>query len=724
MAYHWSIHQLTEYLVAVSSPAEPDGAVQVALERALEALEAELGAVVVAGRVIGHAGFGSMDIPAAFVVPGDDDSIEVPGVGETHLTVGRLDTPDGRTGTADAVLVVGRAEEPYSAEERQMLQGMALVLGLRLHSLARLAGERQRHRLVENLLQIQRGISARRPLDEVLDAVTSGASALLGGGSVALLLTEPVSRDELLKVSHETLPETDPVLLEVARRVLVEGEGGIESPSAPGGTVLVERVVVAGETVGCLAARAPQTSNPGHDPGELLTAFAQQVNLALTDARMLDAVREAHRDPITALPNRALFLQYLDTERDAAIASGDPLTVLFIDLDRFKAVNDTLGHRAGDHLLAEVAHRILHCTSDWDLAARLGGDEFAVMLRGGDQQVGRVVAERIITSLTRTFTIEGRDVLIGASVGVASLTDAAQSGATLLSDADVAMYCAKRSGRGQWVAFEPRMHEDVANQLGLRTDLRTAVEAGQLWLAYQPLVSLATGAVEGVEALLRWNHPVRGAVPPDEFIPLAEESDTIDSLGRFVVEQGLPMLGRWRQELPGLHLALNITGRQVMDPKLPEVLGEELRRLGLPGDAVTLEITESVLMHDPELARQRLGCLKELGIRLAIDDFGTGYSSLSYLRQFPVDQVKIDRSFIRGLRPGAVEEVALVRSIVELCRTLRLQTVAEGIEEREQLDVLTELGCDLGQGYLFSRPVTAEQDPHRAGLDVVQGSVA
>lgn len=401
MAYHWSIHQLTEYLIAVSGPAESAGAVQVALERALEALEAEFGVVVAAGHVIGHAGFGSMGIPQEFLGPGDGDPIEIRGVGQTYLTVGRLDTPDGRTGTADAVLVVGRVEEPYTAEERQMLQGMALVLGLRLHSLARLAGERQRHRLVENLLQIQRAISARRPLEEVLDAVTSGAAGLLGGSPVALLLTEPATMGELLHVSDAALPEADPVLLEVARRVLAEGDDGNLDVTAQGERlVLAERVVVAGEPVGCLAARAPQASISGHDPGELLTAFAQQVNLALTDARMLDAVREAHRDPITSLPNRALFLQHLDTERDAALASGSPLTVLFIDLDRFKAVNDTLGHRAGDQLLAEVAHRILNCTSDRDVAARLGGDEFAVMVRGGDAQVGRVVAERIIASLT------------------------------------------------------------------------------------------------------------------------------------------------------------------------------------------------------------------------------------------------------------------------------------------------------------------------------------
>jgi diguanylate cyclase (GGDEF)-like protein len=714
MSYHWSIHQLTEYFVAVSNPAHPHGAVSVALERATEALEAELGAVTLAGEVEGAIGFGGLSTPGAFLAEPDGGVVQVPGIGEVHLAVGSLDTPDGRSGLVGARLIVGRLDEGYSAEERQMLQGMALVLGLRLQSLATLAAEQQRHRLVEHLLQIQRAVSARRPLDEVLDAVTAGASSLLGDAPVGLLLTDVHDANQLRLVSTHRLPHLEEALADVARQLLTPDRGGTLPESSPTGVqsrVLGERVVVAGEVVGCLVARTTGSQVGGHDPAELLSAFAQQVNLALTDARTLDEVHQAHRDPVTALPNRALFLQRLEDQRAAASQAGSPLAVLFIDLDRFKAVNDTLGHRAGDQLLAEVAQRILTCVSDEDVAARLGGDEFAVLLRGVGSSIGGNVAERIITALTKTFTIEGRDVLIGASVGVAELADH-QDASTLLSDADVAMYCAKRSGRGRWILFEPRMHHEVADQLSLRTDLQHAEAAGQLWVAYQPIVALATGQVEGVEALIRWDHPARGQIPPSDFIPLAEESDTIAGLGAFVIREAFADLARWRKQVPNLHLAVNVSGRQLVDGHLPGLVAEALDRAGLPGEAVTLEVTESVLMADPERARDRLASLKALGVRLALDDFGTGYSSLSYLRQFPVDQVKIDRSFVQGLHPNAHSEIALLRGILYLCHALDLQVVAEGIENAEALAVLAELGCALGQGYHFARPQPAQAQPH------------
>jgi len=716
MSYHWSIHQLTEYFVAVSSPPLADGAVTVALEQVTEALEAEVGVVTVKGEVAGSVGFGAASVPEGFLGALDGGVVELGGLGEVHLAVGLLDTPDGRTGMADGRLVVGRIGEAYSAEERQMLQGMALVLGLRLQSLVTLATEQQRHRLVENLLQIQRAVSARRPLEEVLDAVTSGASALLGDAPVGLWLADAAGdMTNLRLVSTENLSEVDEALADVARQTLAEGGNGRARESSPAGhpSVVGERVLVAGEVVGCLVARTSSRRIGDHDPAELLSAFAQQVDLALTDAKTLAEVRQAHRDPVTSLPNRALFLQRLDQERESAVATGTALTVLFVDLDRFKAVNDTLGHRAGDDLLAEVARRILMCIGAEDVAARLGGDEFAVLLHSAPQAVGGKVAERIIHALARTFTVADREVLIGASVGVAELASAEQSASSLLSDADVAMYCAKRSGRGRWVAFESQMHDDVSDQLSLRTDLQLAEAAGQLSVVYQPIVAIATGAVEGLEALVRWNHPTRGQVPPSVFIPIAEESDIILTLGAFVLRQALRDLARWRREQPHLHMAVNISGRQVVDPQLPVLLADYLDDEGLPGEAVTLEVTESMLMGDPDRARECLASLKRLGARLSIDDFGTGYSSLSYLRQFPVDQVKIDRSFLQGLGSGAASDIALVQGILDLCRSLDLQVVAEGIEDEASLDVLTALGCPLGQGYYFARPMPASDEPHR-----------
>jgi diguanylate cyclase (GGDEF)-like protein len=710
MSYHWSIHQLTEYLTGVSRPQDSSAAIQVALERATEALEAELGVVVIGDEITGKVGFGRHRVPAAFLTASDDDLLPVPGLGDAHIVSGNLDTA-GRTGTSHARLVIGRMDEGYTAEEQQMLQGMALVLGLVLHNLATLEAERQRHRLVETLLRIQRAISARRPLPEVLDAITAGASALLGGCPVALLLTDAQATGVPRPASHCDFPELDRATLDAVRRVLNPAAAVPRPRTSPDQAMLAERVMVGDEAAGCLVARPRDEQVQGRDPGELLTAFAQQVNLALTDAKTLDAVREAHHDSITALPNRGLFLERLDQQRLAAAAQGYDLTVLFIDLDRFKAVNDALGHQAGDELLAEVAQRILASIRPDDTAARLGGDEFAVLLHRAGADRGSAVAGRIIDALTRTFVISGREVLIGASVGIAAMTGGHDSASALLSDADVAMYCAKRSGRGRSVVFEPYMHEDVANRLSLRTDLQNARANGELWLAYQPILAIETLTVDGVEALMRWTHPVRGSVPPGDFIPIAEESDAILALGAWAIEAGVSQAARWRLDSPSLQLSLNVSARQVIDPALPRVLEATLGRHDVPAEAVVLEITESVLMNDADLARARLRALKDLGVRLAIDDFGTGYSSLSYLRQFPVDQVKVDRSFVARLTAGADDDIAVVRTILELCRSLRLQTVAEGIEEPEQLRILGELGCDLGQGYYFAHPMPPESRP-------------
>jgi diguanylate cyclase (GGDEF)-like protein len=710
MPYHWSTHQLTEYLVSVSGPQDPRAAMAVALERAVEALDAEVGAIVVDGAALVDVGFGTRGVPAAFLAAatGTDESVRIEGAGLLHLARGSLGKAGKGRVTRPEVLVAGRLGEPCTAEEFQMLQGMALVLGLAVHNLESLQAERSRHRLVETLLAIQRAISARRPLKELLDAVTEGASSLLGGCPVALLLADPVTPGELLPASSFDFPDLDAATLDVAAAVM-------SGPRPPGaarpqahGCVIAEPVEVDGQTAGCLVARIDAQGQQLTDHPELLEAFAQQVSLALTDARTLDAVREAYHDSITGLPNRALFLERAERGRQEALRHGDDLCVMFIDLDRFKAVNDTLGHKAGDDLLAEVARRIGSCVRPNDLAARLGGDEFAVLLDRTGLDVGQRVARRVIDALTTAFVVGGREVSIGASVGIASLT-AHQGAADLLSDADVAMYRAKRSGGGRSVVFERYMHDDVAHHLTLRTDLQHAQAAGQLWLAYQPILRIAGGEVTGVEALMRWTHPERGSIPPQEFIPVAEESHTIISIGAWAIRQGLTEFSSWPARPTGLGLSLNVSARQIVDPQLPTVIASALRLSGFPPEGLTLEITESVLMDDPDLARTRLEALKELGVRLAIDDFGTGYSSLAYLRRFPVDQLKIDRSFITPLTPDAPDDIAVVRSVVSLCRSLRLETLAEGIERPEQLAILRELGCDLGQGYLFAEPLAAPQ---------------
>ena len=719
MTYHWSTHQFAEYLVSVSRPGDPAGAMQVAIECAIEALEAEVGAVIVDGEVLASVGFGARGVPPDFLATasGEAESVELARSGRLHLAWSSLDKVTGRFNRMGNRLVAGRLGEGYTAEEIQMLQAMGLVLGLVLHNLSILEAERMRHRLVESLLAIQRSISARRPLKELLDGVTEGASALLGGCPVVLLLADPLTPGALMPVSDFDFPELDAPTLTAVAEVMAGRRGRTGQFPGPGLTlagpeqVIAEPVVVNTEVAGCLAARVRPRAGGGQDHGELLEAFAQQVSLALTDAQTLDAVREAHHDPVTGLPNRALFLQQLERERRLGLGRRHDVTVLFIDLDRFKAVNDTLGHPAGDELLAQVGRRITACIRPDDVVARLGGDEFAVLLGAADVAVAKSLAARIIEALGGAFMIGGREVSIGASVGIAPLTVTHQDAGALLSDADVAMYCAKRAGRGRSAVFEPKMLDDVANGLSLRTDLQHAEESGQLCLAYQPIVRIDTGYRHGVEALLRWNHPARGQLSPADFIPLAEETEAIVGIGAWVIRESLAEVARWRADSPELGLSINVSARQIADPRLPAVITAALEQSGFPAEALTVEITESMLMEDPVLARSRLADLKDVGLRLAIDDFGTGYSSLAYMRQFPVDDVKIDQSFIRGLKPDAPDDIAVVRSVLSLCNSLRLRTVAEGIERPEQWAILADLGCQFGQGYLFARPMPAQQWP-------------
>ncbi len=700
----WETHQLTEYLVHVSGRPDRLGAMRAALTQALEALDAEVGAITRNGEVITALGFGKDALPEEFMaaINRGSDTVRLNGQEFALLQAGLAK----RRAPQVPVLIAARQSDPFTAPEKHMVQAMALVLGLVLDNLRTLENERAKIRLVQTLLALQRSISLRRPLQELLDAATSDAAGLLGNRPTALLLIDSGAPGTLMPASSCGFTgELD----ETTRAAVAEASSGVNHVALfdEGEWVFAEPVMIEDTVAGCLVTRMPEPAEEVSDPGELLTAFAQQVSLALADARTVDAVREAHHDSVTGLPNRSLFLQHLETARAEALAQNHALTVLFIDLDRFKAVNDALGHQCGDELLAAVARRIGDCIRRSDVAARLGGDEFSVLLVKADPKAAARVAERIIAALAEPFTIDGREVTIGASVGIAALAGHVEP-AALLSDADVAMYFAKRCGGGRAAVFEQRMVDDVAGQLAMRADLRHAIELNELWLAYQPIVDIRTGKACRVEGLMRWTHPERGLVGPDVFIPLAEENDLIITLGAWAIHQGLSDLARWRRVRPDLGISLNVSVRQLGDPNLARVIAKTLEQTKLPPDALTLEITESVLMADPRLAHRQLTELKNLGIRLAIDDFGTGYSSLAYLHRLPVDDVKIDRSFVSGLRRDSLDDIAMVRSVVSLCKTLRLRTVAEGIEDEEQQALLIELGCDLGQGYLFARPMPAQ----------------
>ncbi|WP_067509228.1 bifunctional diguanylate cyclase/phosphodiesterase [Actinoplanes sp. TFC3] len=727
--FAWSTHQLTEYFTAVNASVDEVVAIAVAVERATEMLEAEAGAVVFGDVVQGAWGFGA-DVPvkgllAVAQVPG---TLTVPGVGDLYAV------PSGLGAALEGALVVARLEMPFEPEERQMLQGMAQVLGVALRSIRVLRDERtlradrereaterlilleqaqNRQRLVETLLTIQRAISNRKPLPEILDAVTSGTAALLEGAPVALILAEGGNGRRLSVASTSgadgySLADPDSSHTE-AREAMATAKVIIRpvNPHDPSrGMVIAIPVRVTGELAGSLVAQLPDAA----DQREQLAAFAQQVSLALTDARTVEAVRETHHDPVTGLPNRSLFLKIFNRVLASRQAATEPTSVLFIDLDRFKAVNDSLGHEAGDQLLGAVAGRIRACVRASDTTARLGGDEFAVLLHNSPVEAAASVGERVIAAIREPFRVQERDIFIGASVGVAITRAATANSDTLLSNADLAMYRAKKEGPGKVVVYEPHMHTEALNYLSLRTDLQRALQEGEFRLQYQPLVRLDTGEIAGVEALVRWHSPARGLVSPVDFIPIAEESGLIIELGQWVLETSAAQVAAWRRVSPDLTLNVNVSGIQLVHPRFAANVTRALAVAGLPSSAVTLELTESVLMSDPGAAVASLASLRELGVHLSIDDFGTGYSSLAYLRELPVDELKIDRAFIaRAELTG--EDLALVRTIVELGHILGLRVVAEGIENAAQLEALRRLGCSYGQGFHLCRPMNSADLP-------------
>jgi diguanylate cyclase (GGDEF)-like protein/PAS domain S-box-containing protein len=419
---------------------------------------------------------------------------------------------------------------------------------------------------------------------------------------------------------------------------------------------------------------------------------------------------QAFHDALTGLPNRALFLDRLEHALTRARRDNPGLAVLFVDLDDFKTVNDSFGHGVGDDLLVKVAERLRRILRDADTAARMGGDEFAVLLEDtSEAQAPEFVAERILTALRDRFELNGQQVRLSGSVGIAVYRGPEHSAEELLRHADVAMYAAKQQGKDRLTRFEPELHHAAIDRHQMRAELHAAFEAGQFTLVYQPLIRLSDGTLMGVEALLRWNHPARGVIGPVEFVPLAEESGLIVELGRWVLNEACRSARGWsRHGRRSLEISANLSARQVEDPGLVGDVAAALAASRIRPEKLTLEITESVLLRDVDAVLARLNELKRLGVRLAIDDFGTGYSSLSYLRRLPVDILKIDRSFIAGIDKGGAEN-ALVRSIVSLAQLLELDTVAEGIEDFEQLDALVTLGVGAGQGYYFGRPVPGAQ---------------
>jgi diguanylate cyclase (GGDEF)-like protein/PAS domain S-box-containing protein len=420
--------------------------------------------------------------------------------------------------------------------------------------------------------------------------------------------------------------------------------------------------------------------------------------------------RQAFHDPLTALPNRALYIDRLDHALGRQQRHAKGIAVLFLDLDDFKTVNDSLGHGAGDRLIEDVAQRLLRSIRPGDTAARLGGDEFALLLEDVDEGQAAAVATRVLGEFEQPFDLGDRSLLVGASIGIALSSDDLLTSSDLLRAADTAMYVAKDAGKGQYRTFEPSMHRASTERLRLGADLRGAVERGELVVHYQPIVDLPGGDVAAMEALVRWQHPERGLLPPGEFIPQAERSGLIVPIGAFVVHEACRQARAWqlaRPERP-VGVSVNVSGVQLQHAGFVGSVSLALEEVGLNPQLLTLEITESVMAIDDEAVGRRLAQLKAIGVRIAIDDFGTGYSSLGSIGRFPIDIVKIDRSFIWALGDGQ-QQVTLARSIIRLAHNLKLSTVAEGVETEEQSRKLVAAGCDQAQGFLFSRPLDARQ---------------
>jgi diguanylate cyclase (GGDEF)-like protein/PAS domain S-box-containing protein len=418
--------------------------------------------------------------------------------------------------------------------------------------------------------------------------------------------------------------------------------------------------------------------------------------------------RQAFHDELTGLPNRALFTDRLEHAIGFLGPDTAPVAVLFVDLDDFKTVNDSLGHDAGDRLLVEAGRRIGRCLRAVDTVARLGGDEFAVLMEDVDPDAPAAAASRILAALREPLQLHRQLLTVTASIGIVTAQSPKQTVIELLRNADLAMYAAKDSGKARFEVFRPKLQRAVTTRLRLKADLERALDDGQFRLRYQPIVDLTTDSPVGVEALVRWHHPRRGEVLPGEFISLAEESGSILPLGRWVLHEACRQARRWQSDAltaQPLRMSVNVSARQLEDPSLADDVSDALEASGLDPALLTLEITESVLMHDTRLTQQSLHRLKSVGVKLVIDDFGTGYSSLSYLRRFPIDGIKIDRSFIDAIDTDR-EEADLVGSIVSLSNRLKLETVAEGVERWSQLARLRKLGVNLAQGFYLAVPLT------------------
>jgi diguanylate cyclase (GGDEF)-like protein len=743
----WAARQLTAFLASISSADDEPAAIRDAVARAIEALAADAGAIVGSEGVLATAGFGDDTVAMAEIERasrGEVDRLLLPGAGECRA----LSTPIDDDRLASLVLIRHGAAD-FSNDERNLAKGMATALALTIRLLRVVDAERklrelsdeqalenerlleslaERQRMLERLSNIQRSIVSRSELNEVLEAIVAGALDLLGDETVGLRLLDAEDPETLNLVASAGIDEA---LVERMRRSpLGLGAGG--QAAATGKLVVVEdypadphgldafaadgiRSALAapvrehGEVVGSLVVATHRAGRvyTEHER-EMLLAFAEHVSLALTDAKTVeDAIHQAFHDSLTGLPNRVLLVDRLEHALARAERSGTRAAVLFVDLDMFKNVNDTLGHAAGDRLLCEAAERLVSCIRSADTAARFGGDEFVVLLEDVDEPRVARVANRVLEVMNEPFEIGAREVYVGASIGIAIGGTESED---LLRNADLALYRAKSKGKGQEQVYEPQMHAAMVERMELEESLAKAMRNAELTLHYQPIFELRSERLAGVEALIRWEHPARGLLLPGEFIPIAEDSRLMLPLGRWVLRTACMQAAAWRARLSDqpLTLSVNLSSVQFADPGLVADVGAALAASELQPDRLVLELTETAMLRDPDTIVERMSELKRLGVRLAVDDFGTGNASLRNLARFPIDVLKVDRAFVSRIGIDQ-RQTAIAGSIVRLGQSLEMIVVAEGIETPDQLAQLRVLGCGFGQGYLLGRPAEPEQ---------------
>jgi len=598
-------------------------------------------------------------------------------------------------------------------------------------------GEREKHERLELLYESSRLLHYAPELDSAIGALLEHARRMFRSERAQLLLFPEPNVDAALRSSSgglmgdETMmPVTVPVNDPMRLRTALEARAFNAQPGATwtGGVGDIREAMV-GPLVGekgvlgalTIINRLGEGTHFEPDDLRLLETVANQAAVALENGQLEQSLHElsllkeqlrhqAFHDSLTGLANRPAFVEEVSCRIMAWTDSAAPPVVIFLDLDDFKIVNDTLGHAAGDELLIAVAERIGEQLRTGDLVARFGGDEFAI-LPASNSTVAEALtmAGRIVEALEFPFRIQGTDIVVGCSAGI-SAAHGEQPVDELLRNADVAMYRAKAEGKRRVEVFDPTMHSSIVERHALTSDLGRSVSRGDLTVHYQPIVTLADRRTVGVEALVRWNHPTRGPIDPTEFIHLAEENNTILALGRFVLQTALRQVVEWHRQ-PGLEtlgLSVNLSPLQLQHPGFIEEVIGEIRGSGIDPRVLTLEMTETAMFRDAQATIVTLDALRQLGVRIAMDDFGTGYSSLAYLRKFPVDSLKIARELIGA--PGESDDPEaweFSRAIIALGRSLRLRIVAEGIETDEQFQMLRQLGCEMGQGFLFGRPAAA-----------------